>query len=199
MNEELMDFYRGCEDWTKAHGYQKEIQWAESLDFKALTFEQFMGEYCWTVINSGMKYEVAKKIEERFEGSGCDPSVVTHPAKQRALKEAKAHDREWFTKLQTMTTPNAVLHFLDSLPHIGPITKYQLAQNIGLDVAKPDRWLVRAAARFGYADVQKFCRDIAEKTGQRVRTVDLIIWRYAQANGLKDSVESAGGPEESDA
>jgi len=186
MDGSVLSFYLDCEAWVKAHGYGNEITWAESLSLGALTSEQFMGEYCWTVINSGMKYEVAKKIEKRFDDAGCDPAVIRHPLKRKALEEAKKHDRQWFAKLKAMTDTKQILIFLDSLPHIGPITKYQLAQNIGIDVAKPDRWLVRAAAKFGYTDVQKFCQDIAAKTGERVRTVDMVIWRYTQANGVPE-------------
>lgn len=68
--------------------------------------------------------------------------------------------------------------YLDSLPMIGPITKYHLARNIGLDYAKPDRHLIRLAEKFGYPDIQVMCTKLSAYSGWRIGTVDVILWRY---------------------
>jgi hypothetical protein len=49
---------------------------------------------------------------------------------------------------------------------------------MGIDCAKPDRHLQRLADRFGYSNVQTMCREIANESGYRIGTVDLILWRY---------------------
>lgn len=52
-------------------------------------------------------------------------------------------------------------------------------KNLGIQVAKPDRHLVRIAQNYGFNDVQKFCSSISEKTNDPVSVVDLVLWRYA--------------------
>jgi hypothetical protein len=67
---------------------------------------------------------------------------------------------------------------LSTLPHIGPVTAWHLAKNLGFDAAKPDRHLVRLCHRLGFADVHELCGTIAAVTGQRVAVVDIVLWRY---------------------
>ena len=71
------------------------------------------------------------------------------------------------------------------MPHIGPITKFHLARNLGLDYAKPDRHLVKIALAFGYSNVQAFCREASELTGDKIGLVDLVFWRFAVLNANK--------------
>lgn len=66
--------------------------------------------------------------------------------------------------------------YLRSLPWIGDITCWHLAKNYGHDVAKPDRHLVRIAGDEG---VHGLCARLARESGDRVATVDLVIWRAA--------------------
>lgn len=72
------------------------------------------------------------------------------------------------------------LSTLRSLRYIGDVTKWHLAKNIGVDVAKPDRHLVRVAERFGYSDVHRMCREINEQCGDLVSVADLILWRFEE-------------------
>jgi hypothetical protein len=72
------------------------------------------------------------------------------------------------------------LSILETLPFIGSITKFHLAKNLGLEVAKPDRHLVRLADRFGYKDVQTMCRDIFEFCGDKIAVADLVLWRFEE-------------------
>jgi hypothetical protein len=69
---------------------------------------------------------------------------------------------------------------LEKFPYIGTVTKFHLAKNLGLDVAKPDRHLVRVANRFGYEDVQKMCRDIFDICGDKIAVADLVLWRFEE-------------------
>lgn len=71
------------------------------------------------------------------------------------------------------------LEALQSLPFIGPVTRYHLAKNIGLPFAKPDRHLVRLANSAGYTDVQRFCRDISVYANDSIPVVDIVLWRFA--------------------
>ncbi|MGV8041499.1 MAG: hypothetical protein AB2L07_16035 [Thermoanaerobaculaceae bacterium] len=68
---------------------------------------------------------------------------------------------------------------LCSLPWIGPATSRHLAKNLGLNVAKPDRHLVRIAEATGYPSAEILCRAIAAEVGDTVAVVDVVLWRFA--------------------
>lgn len=72
---------------------------------------------------------------------------------------------------------------LRQFPYIGDTTVFHLAKNLGFNVAKPDRHLLRIAKAAGFNDVQLFCKVIAGLTGDPVALVDLIFWRYAVIHG----------------
>jgi hypothetical protein len=78
-------------------------------------------------------------------------------------------------KREVLRDPISVL---SQLPYIGPVTVWHLAKNLGLNVSKPDRHLVRVSNRFGFKSATQFCSSIARATGERVNVVDLIVWRY---------------------
>jgi len=65
----------------------------------------------------------------------------------------------------------------------GPITKYHLARNLGVDCVKPDRHLARLAERFGYGTPDAMCRAIQDELGGRLGTIDAVLWRYCNLRG----------------
>ncbi|MBA7467119.1 hypothetical protein ES707_02315 [subsurface metagenome] len=69
--------------------------------------------------------------------------------------------------------------YLKSLPHIGDITKYHLARNLGLNYAKPDRHLVRISNLFEHTNVQELCKKLSILTDDPIGLVDLVLWRFA--------------------
>lgn len=89
----------------------------------------------------------------------------------------------WIKALQKRTINELRTAYLETLPWIGKITKYHLARNLGIDVAKPDRHLMRLSEKFGFASVQEMCENISRKTGDRIGLVDLILWRDANLQG----------------
>ena len=65
------------------------------------------------------------------------------------------------------------------LPFMGPATSYHLAKNLGLDVVKPDRHLLRITDVTGYQSPYEMCCDIAKVTSDKLSVIDLVIWRFA--------------------
>jgi hypothetical protein len=57
-----------------------------------------------------------------------------------------------------------------------------------MDVAKPDRHLVRFAASQGFPDVHALCKVISEATGDPLRVVDVILWRFWPRRGRATKV-----------
>lgn len=189
MNQEahfvsVVDFYKKAKDEAIDYGYSNEIGWATKVRFDKQTLEDFKREYIWVVCNSGMRNQVAEKIFHRFMKSG-DLSIIGHPHKRKSIEQLLQHGDQWFHNLQQCETVDDKLTYLDSLPHIGPITKYHLAKNLGIQVAKPDRHLVRLARFFNFKTPQELCEYVSKETGDNIITVDVIMWRYGNLFGTK--------------
>lgn len=162
-----------------AAGYAGEIAWSASVAPVA-DADLFGREFIFIVCNSGMKAQIARGIFERVmaavQAGASALTVFGHKGKASAI------DRVWQDRARHLAeylqagTPAAQLAYLESLPWIGGITKWHLAKNFGLDVAKPDRHLVRVAQAYGLA-VEALCASLAKATGDRVATVDTVIWR----------------------
>ncbi len=161
-------------------GFSRDIEWCKNVSINSITPELFYREYSWVVINSGMKYTIAKKIYDKFWSDNKTPNfdAVNHPHKNKALRQVYSRLNTIFVHLKNSGNP---LMYLETLPHIGDVTKYHLARNIGIDCAKPDRHLVRITAFLKYNNVQVLCRAISEKTGDRIGVVDLILWKFAES------------------
>lgn len=164
-------------------GYGGEVEWAQSVTTPA-TPEDLWREYAWVVINSGMKNQVAQKIWDRVrpevEEGGRATSVFGHRQKAAAIDEmwtCRKSRYEHFVHLATMQgiAADTLVNWCWRLPWIGPITKWHLAKNLGVECAKPDRWLERVAAATSET-VQELCTRLSVESGDRVATVDLVIW-----------------------
>ena len=177
-----VDFYKKAKDEVIVHGYDKEVDWATKVRFDKMTLENFSHEYVWVVCNSGMRNQVAKKIFDRFMKSG-DLKYIGHPHKKHSIKTLFEKGKEWFDKLKSYDTTEQRLEYLETLPHIGPITKYHLAKNLGIQVAKPDRHLVRLAKHFDFKTAQELCEFISKHVGDNIITVDVVLWRYSNLFG----------------
>lgn len=157
-------------------GYGHEVEWAQSVQpvSDALTF---WGEFSWVVLNSGMRNQVAQGIWKRVRpavlAGQSAATVFGHKGKAAAIDHVY-QNRE--VLLQQYLSAADKLAFIQDLPWIGPITCKHLAKNYGFDCAKADRHLVRVAGQEG---VDTMCRRLADASGDRVATVDLVIWRAA--------------------
>lgn len=169
-------FFKTIEQVCARGPGNEDINWSENVN-PPVCARDFAYEYIWVVLNSGMKNSVAEKINVKVRRAIADGvpvfSVFKHPGKSAAIQEIWDRRQHYFLKFVAC---DDVLEWCLSLPWIGPITKYHLAKNLGLDVAKPDRWLVRVAAD-NNETVDDLCKRLADATGYRVATVDLIIWR----------------------
>jgi len=159
-------------------GYEKEIDWAEDIEL-CKNENSFANEAMWVILNSGMKNQIARKIEERIYHAiklhQPIGSVFGHKGKVKAIEYIFTNKKELFKDFQEAKNK---LEFLVSLPWIGNITKYHLAKNLGIDICKPDRHLVRIADKFGTTPF-KLCAKLSKITGDRVRTIDTVLWRAA--------------------
>lgn len=159
-------------------GFNHEIEWAQSIRPVSDALP-FWGEYSWVVLNSGMANPIARQIWEKVRphvlSGGSAHDVFGHKGKAEAIDRV-FRDRDKLLKEYLLVPEDGKIAWLRHLPWIGPITCWHLAKNYGFDVAKPDRHLVRIAGAEG---VRPMCARLAEESGDRVATVDLVLWRAA--------------------
>jgi hypothetical protein len=170
--------YCKLKERLKTVGYDEEIQWAE--DIKPCTdHHDFFNEYAWVVLNSGMKEQIARgiwgKILTAYSDGKHAADVFGHKGKATAIDVMRASSKMFFRRYSEAPDKMA---FLQSLPWIGPITKYHLAKNLGFDCVKPDRHLVRIAAKEGKTP-NELCQELRTLTGDRIAVIDTVIWRAA--------------------
>lgn len=162
----------------------------------------FLSELAWVIYNSGFRESVVRAkwdgLTKAFKGFD-PPSLVLKPysavgdamaifankRKAQAVVDSARKvvvDSPVAAKLAAMSSAEALV-YLDSYPHIGPVTRYHLARNIGLDVVKPDRHLVRLAGFCGYETPAALVAEIAALSGERVGVIDYVLWQWLAALG----------------
>ena len=175
------DQYISLKQFIVDAGYASEIDWCERI-VKCDSYSCFFEEAAWVICNSGMKNQVARKIYNRIGHAILSQkpvsSVFNHKGKAGAIEYLWENRERLFEKFLACKNDDEILDFLETLPWIGGITKYHLAKNLGMDVSKPDRHLVRIAKQFNTTPAE-LCRKISDAIGDRVATVDYVIWRAA--------------------
>jgi len=208
MKKDLIEFYKHAKKVCISEGFEEEIQMVEERRFDQITSDDFFREYAWVVINSGISNKAAISVFRKLMETR-NIAVVKHPGKRKALEKADASYLIWFGALKSyLKTDEEKIRYIQTLPYMGPATSYHLARNLGLDYAKPDRHLVRIAWLFGFTkrigsniiyDVQEMCKEISSETGDRIGTIDVVLWRYSLLNHddmkklIKENIDERGG------
>lgn len=163
-------------------------QWSEAIQPPASAFD-LASDAIFVICNSGMKHTVAREIYHRvmaaLEEGRMSASVFGHVGKASAIIYIWQNRRGLLEEFRALKTDDERLAWCGGLPWIGPITKYHLAKNLGVDCAKPDVHLQRLADLHGET-VDGLCGRLAEEIGWRKATVDVILWR-ACAEGVLNS------------
>lgn len=171
-----IDRYLSLRAGITSAGYGDEIEWAQNVK-PVSDPDYFWREFAWVVLNSGMKNQVAQGIWEKVRpavvGGGSAGDVFGHKGKAAAIDYVYANRDQLLVEY---LAAGDKLAWLQTLPWIGCTTCWHLAKNFGLDVAKPDRHLVRISGAEG---THAMCRRLAIESGDRIATVDLVIWRAA--------------------
>lgn len=175
--------YENLKQKVTLAGYGDEIGWA--ADLKPCDNADVFGlEAIWVILNSGMKNQIARIIEERIYHAMANGQPISsafgHKGKVKAMEYILANKIQLFNAFQHAQDK---LEFLKSLPYIGNITKYHLAKNLGIDVVKPDRHLKRIAEKESKTPYQ-LCKEISDLIGDSLATVDTVIWRAANLEML---------------
>jgi len=160
------------------NGYGFEIKMVNNmLKNPCNSSERFLREYIWVVVNAGMKFQIAEviyyKILYAMKKRYKLENIYGHSQKVEAIKYVVNNKDIIF---ENYCANKNKIEFLDSLPFIGPATKYHFARNLGLDVCKPDRHLIRLAK---FYDLTPFslCEKVSKETSEKVGIIDVVLWR----------------------
>lgn len=191
-------FYRAAKSSVIALGYGEELEWQAAQDPNDVTEEQFLKEAAWVVYCSGFKEAIVRRYFDYLSLCFCDwtsgkevvanselcvaaaSRVLANERKHRAIvRIASTVATKSFAKFKDELLADP-LKLLQTLPFLGPVTSIHLAKNLGFNVAKPDRHLVRLKDKFGYSNVDTMCSEIARASGDAINVVDLVLWRYME-------------------
>ena len=191
-------FYSTAKNWLLDQGYEEEITWQADQLPGAVSEREFLREAAWVVYCSGFReatvrrhfdflslcfFDWSSAMQISLSADLCI-STAMHAIANRRKHSAVAAIAG---RVAEATYPAFKRTFLQepiatfrTLPFLGPVTAIHLAKNLGFDVAKPDRHLVRLKDRFGFNNVEEMCQSIATSSGDSVKVIDLVLWRYLE-------------------
>lgn len=197
---DLVSAYLDAKEAVLAAGYASEVDWQDDLSFESIEESDFLREAAWVILASGMRETIVRRKFAEFtlaflRWESAELIVRNKDAcRSRALR-CFGHHRKVDGILSLAEHVAAVgyesvrgsittlgLSYLERFAFIGPVTRYHLAKNIGLDVVKPDRHLVRISHAAGFSSADAMCRQIADSIGEKVAVVDIVLWRFATLN-----------------
>lgn len=178
-------------------GYGDEIRWQTQIQYDHIDERTFLREMAWVILSSGMRESVIRNKFQSFSQAFCDwesarviclkrskcasraMAVFGHKGKVAAILNITHHiDRYGFDSVRLGLEVNGP-EYLMQFPYLGQATAFHLAKNLGLDVVKPDRHLIRAAAAACFESPELFCDAIAKVIGDRLAVIDIVVWRFA--------------------
>ncbi|SRR6266481_4752597 len=193
-----IEIYRAAKESIQGSRFRTEVAWQTTRYVNRFTESELLRECAWVILCSGFKESVIRRHFSFISTCFCDwescesicdsahlcrstaLSCFGNERKIQAILSAAAFIRitgfEQYKK-QILADP---VPALSKLPFIGKITANHLAKNLGFDLAKADRHLQRLALSLGYEHPQELCVSISNATGDPVRVVDLILWRYLE-------------------
>lgn len=173
--------YIDLKEFVIDQGFAHEVDYYQDIP-ECNSDAAFAFETIWVICNSGMKNQVARKIYDRILQAMIDKKplldVFKHEGKVKAIESIWKHKKTYFARYKAQKDNEYKLIQLERMPYVGKITKYHLAKNLGMDVCKPDRHLVRIAEHYEVTPEQ-LCEILSIVTGDRIATVDYVIWRAA--------------------
>ena len=175
-----------------AAGHQEAIDWAQNLK-PPKSARKFASAVIFVMLSAGIREQAVAAIHERVmvalrRGDRASSAPYRHRAKAGAIDNVWRCRKELFSDFKHHARNLAeLLDWLGTLPFVGPVTRYHLARNLGFYFVKPDRHLARLVGASERRDpieeilsrATALCERLSSASGDRVGTVDLVLWRAA--------------------
>lgn len=199
-NDDIIRYYYKAKQYVISSGYSEEIDWQEDISNSCLSKTDVLREAAWVILSSGMKEKVIRglfpKISAAFYHWSSLADIVVNEEKcfseamsvfgNKGKIKAIIYFADQLDNMDDAQLKNSIendpIKYLSRFPYLGPATSLHLAKNLGIDVVKPDRHLVRIAEKAGFASPHVLCRSISQFTNDIISVVDIVLWRYATLN-----------------
>jgi endonuclease III len=207
-NEEIPDLNNTPKDYFKKASefaykyYGDEIKKISNTKFDELTPHYFFNEFIWVVHTSGFSAKAVSKFFNKLVIAYGDYEELSEDSLDNLILRIKnicnnKNKANSILKMAKLLNKNvqtcgwktfrdkhlSSTQMLTKLPHIGEITCFHLARNIGiLNSVKPDLHLARAARHWGYDTCESMCHDL-QPEGIPLGIVDLILWYSLSSHG----------------
>ncbi len=178
-------------------GFADEIDHQEETRLEHITEQSLLRETAWVILSSGMRERTIRRLFSRisaaFFGFQSAEEITQHRerCRQSALSifahEGKIEAILDFVEEVSVLSFERVAQrikkegtkYLQEFKYLGPATSHHLAKNLGMDLPKPDRHLLRLASAAGFATPHDLCERISGLIGEKTSVVDIVLWRYA--------------------
>jgi hypothetical protein len=168
-----------------------------------LTDEKFALEVIYVILAGGFSQKTAKKkfneihsfLKKNVNVLSNDLFNIFHNKnKTNAIAKIWNNRKIYREKFYSLESDGEKLDFLETLPHIGKITKNHIARNLGISVVKYDIWIQRLGislfgsgetAQFPLSEnVKRYCDKMFEilqkETNLPVGYLDAVLWKACQ-------------------
>jgi hypothetical protein len=210
-DQAIESFYRTAKETVATARFGLESDWQRRVLGQRFLEQDLLREAAWVVLCSGFSERVVRRRFDAISLCFCDwlsaeyivtrgdrcwstaMSVFGSARKITAiLRICSFVYEQGFDSLSSRIRANPI-HELGQLPFIGPVTSYHLAKNLGIDVVKRDRHLVRLALYLGFESPEEMCAKVGRQIGEPVSVVDVVLWRYCTLSNTASLAPSVVG------
>ncbi|MDD2840310.1 MAG: hypothetical protein PHY80_04275 [Rickettsiales bacterium] len=174
---------------------------------KIFTPEEFAQEVFYVICVAGFRQATAKMMCQKiinYIDINQNPvfddliKIYGNVNKVNAIIKVWNNRVELHDSFYKLSTPEEKLDFLSKLPHIGNITKYHIARNLGINFVKYDIWIQRlGVALYGnleYVEIvsnsklnpkikemcDKMFSDLEMQINEKTGYIDVVLWKACQ-------------------
>ena len=153
-----------------------------------LNAEDFAQEIIYVILASGFSQKTAKRIfgeicdylkqHDKISGSEIF-EIFRNKNKTDAIAKVWNYRKIYRESFYSLNSDGEKLDFLQTLPHIGKITKNHIARNLGISVVKYDVWIKRLAQNLEIS-CDKIFENLQKETNLPVGYLDAVLWKACQ-------------------
>lgn len=197
FEERIAHSYFFAKKYVIQKGYAGEVDWQDNINFELLTENIFLKEISWVILASGLSDKVVRKVYPTIESlmfnfqssdsimenrESCFLNalkVFNHKGKIGAIIYIAEYIHiNSFDYVRSQIEKNGIF-FIKTFPFMGEATSLHFAKNIGLEVVKPDRHLLRISSTLGFKNPYDLCKQISSTINEKASIIDIVMWRYA--------------------
>lgn len=195
-SDAIVAFYQSAKAHLNSTIFAREADWQAKRDLYQFNESDLLREAAWVILCCGFRESIVRQCFSyislcfcEWESAAiiCKNATLCRTTALSAFKNTRKIDAiigtaQYVNNIGFETYRIAILQdsvaALRLLPYMGEICACHLAKNLGADMAKPDRHLMRFAAAHGFSSPHELCSEISRATGDSLRVVDIVLWRF---------------------